>query len=105
VGRHVAQGPHPGLRPPAIRPATRKWSIYWADHRTNLLYTPAVVGSFHAGRGEFFSDGSFGGKPTHERTIWLALTRDTCHWEQAMSLDGGKTWETNWTMDFTRLAP
>jgi hypothetical protein len=24
--------------------------------------------------------------------------------EQAFSVDGGKTWETNWTMDFTREA-
>jgi hypothetical protein len=27
---------------------------------------------------------------------------DACHWEQAFSGDGGKTWETNWTMTFTR---
>ncbi|TJV23098.1 MAG: DUF1579 domain-containing protein, partial [Mesorhizobium sp.] len=23
-------------------------------------------------------------------------------WEQAFSPDGGKTWETNWIMDFAR---
>jgi len=25
-------------------------------------------------------------------------------WEQALSVDGGATWETNWTMDFVRSA-
>ena len=24
-------------------------------------------------------------------------------WEQAFSLDEGNSWETNWTMDFTRM--
>jgi hypothetical protein len=27
---------------------------------------------------------------------------DACRWEQAYSADGGKTWETNWTMEFSR---
>jgi hypothetical protein len=25
-------------------------------------------------------------------------------WEQAFSEDGGRTWETNWIMDYTRIA-
>jgi hypothetical protein len=31
-------------------------------------------------------------------------TPDSCRWEQAYSADGGKTWETNWIMEFTRQA-
>jgi NIPSNAP len=30
------------------------------------------------------------------------VTSATPRWEQAFSVDGGKTWETNWIMDFTR---
>ena len=27
----------------------------------------------------------------------------SAYWEQAFSPDGGKTWEVNWRMDFTRV--
>jgi hypothetical protein len=86
-------------------PATKRWSVYWADQRTGILGLPAMVGSFKDGVGEFFSDGSFEGKPTRERVIWSRITKDSCRWEQALSVDGGKTWETNWIMDFTRITP
>jgi hypothetical protein len=85
-------------------PAARQWSIYWADRRYATLGAPAV-GSFKDGRGEFFSDGTLDGKKTRERVVWIRLSPTTCHWEQGVSLDGGKTWETNWTMDFIRIGP
>jgi hypothetical protein len=33
---------------------------------------------------------------------WTSAGPDAARWEQAFSADGGKTWETNWIMDFTR---
>ena len=30
---------------------------------------------------------------------------DAPRWEQASSVDGGKTWETNWIVNFTRVKP
>jgi len=42
----------------------------------------------------------FKGKPIRVRYLWNATT--TPHWEQAFSDDGGRSWETNWTMDFTK---
>jgi hypothetical protein len=86
-------------------PATRLWSIYWADQRTASLSLPPAVGAFKDGRGEFFSDGTFEGKPSRDRVTWTPISKDRCRWEQAMSLDGGKTWETSWVMEFTRAAP
>jgi len=36
------------------------------------------------------------------RFLWLRTLTRAPRWEQAVSPDGGATWETNWTMDFTR---
>ena len=82
--------------------ATRDWTIYWMDSRNPKL-DPPMVGRFEDGRGIFFGDDSFDGKPIRVRFIWSPLTGTTCRWEQAFSADGGKTWETNWTMSFTRV--
>jgi len=42
------------------------------------------------------------GQPLHVRFTWDEITVDTARWQQAFSFDGGKTWETNWVMEFTR---
>ena len=39
------------------------------------------------------------------RFIWEVDDGDSCRWQQACSIDGGRTWETNWHMDFHRIAP
>ena len=41
-------------------------------------------------------------RPILVRFIWSGVTTATPRWEQAFSDDGGRTWETNWVMDFTR---
>jgi hypothetical protein len=43
-----------------------------------------------------------GDRPVHVRFLWLHTDTPIPRWEQAMSVDGGETWETNWTMDFER---
>jgi hypothetical protein len=40
--------------------------------------------------------------PDPRRFIWKNLSPTQSRWEQAFSTDGGKTWETNWTTDFTK---
>ncbi len=80
-------------------PATRLWSIHWADSRRGVL-EPPVVGSFDGDTGTFYGDDIFEGKPIRVRFVWTRAPR-VC-WEQAFSADGGRTWETNWTMDMTR---
>jgi len=76
-------------------PATRTWSIYWADDRTHVLQPP-VVGRWIGDRGIFEGDDTFDGKPIRVRYTWLRSSQPT--WEQAFSLDRGATWETNWYM-------
>lgn len=80
-------------------PATRLWSIYWADTKSFRLFPP-TIGRFENGRGEFYGDDVEGGKPVRVRFIWT--TGESPRWEQAMSADGGETWEVNGVMRFGR---
>ena len=61
-----------------------------------------VKGSFSHGVGMFFADDTFNGKPIKVRFLWLDTQSGSPRWEQAFSTDNGATWETNWTMQFTR---
>ena len=64
---------------------------------------PPVKGSFHNGVGTFYADDTENGKAIRIRFIWSKITPRSCHWEQAYSPDGGKTWETNWVQDLKRV--
>ena len=83
-------------------PRTRLWSIYWADSRRPGLLDPPVIGSFAGDTGIFEGDDALDGRPIRVRFTWSGITTPRPRWEQAFSDDGGQTWETNWTMDFTR---
>jgi hypothetical protein len=65
--------------------------------------TPPVIGGFADGIGTFFGDDEYDGHPITVRFIWSRITSQSARWEQAFSVDGGRHWETNWIMDFTRL--
>jgi hypothetical protein len=79
----------------------RKWSIWWIDARNPSHLDPPVVGGFKNGIGTFYANDTLKGKPIRIRFLWTNLTSEP-HWEQAFSDDGGKTWETNWTMEFVK---
>src|SRR5215831_15083645 len=82
-------------------PAKETWTIWWIDSRNSGHLDPPVVGRFEKRVGTFYADDQLKGKPIRVRYLWNASTAP--HWEQAFSDDGGKTWETNWEMDFTRI--
>lgn len=81
---------------------SRQWSIYWADGIHGALAEPEV-GSFQDNCGTFHAQEPFEGRMIFSRFLWSHDSEDRCHWEQAFSEDGGKTWETNWLADFTRV--
>lgn len=82
-------------------PQAREWSIYWVDNRSVQLQPP-VRGRFDGGVGTFHGRDAHLGTPVLARFIWTVLSADRARWEQAFSTDGGRSWETNWTMDFER---
>lgn len=82
---------------------SQQWAIWWLDGSTPLgPLDPPVRGSFHDGVGTFYADDTFKQKPVRIRFTWSHITPTSCHWEQAFSPDAGKSWETNWVMDFKR---
>jgi hypothetical protein len=87
-----------------FNPVTGEWSIYWAASTGNGRFDVPMVGRFEGPRGEFYSQEVFEGRHIFNRFIWTVKTPDSCRWEQAYSADGGKTWETNWIMEFARQA-
>jgi hypothetical protein len=80
---------------------SKEWSLYWATDRDGVLQPP-VVGRFENGVGEFYGDDVDGGRPIRVRYVWSKITPSSAEWEQAFSLDQGKTWEVNWIMEMTR---
>lgn len=107
----VAENWRPGFVGMSLRlfnPQTRLWSIYWLDNNTAGLdksgrLLPPVVGKFENAIGVFECDDELDGKPIRVRYTWSDIERDSAHWEQAMSPDGGETWEINWRMQFQRI--
>jgi hypothetical protein len=85
-------------------PAKRRWSIYWADSRRSGELDPPVYGTIAGDTGVFVGRDVFEGRPILVRFIWSGITTPTPRWEQAFSDDEGKSWETNWIMEFARAA-
>jgi len=105
VDDNVLELPGGTYRAVGIRAFDRKsgqWSIWWLDARNPTVIEPPVHGGFRDGVGTFIGDDTLRGRPIKMRFVWSRITSTSAHWEQAFSPDGGKTWEVNWRMDFTR---
>lgn len=80
-----------------------QWAIWWLDQRAPHNLDVPVVGQFVDNIGTFFADDSIEETPIKVRFLWKRGV--TPKWEQAFSVDDGKSWETNWIMEFTRVSP
>lgn len=80
---------------------SHQWSLNWSNSQDGIMTKP-MIGEFKDGRGEFFDQEEFNGQAIFVRNRFIDITRDSSRFEQAFSNDGGKTWETNWIMTFTR---
>jgi hypothetical protein len=88
----------------AFDPKTDEWAIWWIDSRyPHFPLDPPAKGRFENGVGMFYSDSVINGKTVRARLMWSHMTTTSAHWEQASSNDAGKTWDTNWIMEFRRV--
>jgi hypothetical protein len=92
-----------GLTLRLYNPESREWSIYWANAKNGALGLPPTVGRFTDGRGEFYDEEEWEGRHITVRYVWSDITPTSARFEQAFSVDGGKTWEPNWISTITRV--
>jgi hypothetical protein len=85
-------------------PQSRQWSLNFANSSVGAAPSQPTIGGFENGRGEFFDQETFNGRAILVRFVISAITANACHFEQAYSDDGGKTWEVNWIATDTRVS-
>lgn len=86
-----------------FNPRSHQWSLSFASRAAGSISAPPTIGEFKNGRGEFFDQETFNGRAILVRFVISDITSTTCHFEQAFSDDGGKTWEVNWIADDARI--
>ncbi len=79
------------------------WRDFWVNAKSGVLTPPGMPGGFANGVGTFEADDVDGELPIKVRGTWDRITPVSCRWQQAVSRDGGSTWEINWSMDWTRV--
>jgi hypothetical protein len=82
-------------------PESHQWSLNFSNSSVGTLSQP-TVGEFRNGRGEFYDRETISGRAVLVRFVISDITADSCHFEQAFSVDGGTTWEVNWIATDTR---
>lgn len=105
VGDNVMDFPAGAFRGVGFRTfdgETRQWSSWWLDGRDPANIGKPLRGGFANGTGRFFADDEHDGRRVVSRVIWSQITERSARWEQALSPDGGATWEVNWVSDFRR---
>jgi hypothetical protein len=81
----------------------RQWALYWGTQKNGLAPGLPQIGRFNAnGVGDFLAPDTYHGKPILVRYRWFARANNP-RFEEAFSPDNGKSWETVWTTDYTRV--
>jgi hypothetical protein len=83
-------------------PVAHQWSLNFSNVASGSL-SPPVIGSFRDGRGEFYGQETLNGRAILVKFVISDIRKNSGHFEQAFSDDGGKTWEVNWIADDTRV--
>jgi hypothetical protein len=91
-----------GLSLRLYNPQSHQWSLNFSNSSLGTLSSP-TIGEFKNGRGEFFDQEDLDGRSIFVRFNISDITKDSVHFEQSYSSDGGKSWEVNWIATDTRV--
>jgi hypothetical protein len=94
--------PYCGMNLRAYNVERDEWLSWWLDGRSPANIGAPLRGKFAGGVGTLLGDDELDGRPIKVRSQWTMVDAGSPRWEQAASIDGGKTWETNWIADFKR---
>lgn len=78
------------------------WADHWVNAKSGVLAPSPSWGNFESGVGTWDSDDTEDGKPVIWRGVWDQITPTSCRWYQAVSRDGGASWQETWVMHWTR---
>lgn len=81
---------------------TGQWSLNFSGLGSGSISQP-TIGEFKNGTGEFYDQELLNGRAILVRFIITQISPNKCHFEQAFSADGGKTWELNWVATDTKV--
>lgn len=100
---HRGGGTSRGLGLRAFDAKTGAWADWYLSESAPTDIGEPGLGRFENGVGTFLSDETFEGKSVKVRGRFRSISPTDAEWEQAFSTDGGKAWETNWVMRYTRV--
>ena len=105
IGDNEFKGPGAAYRGMSLRAYNverGEWLSWWLDGRSPANIGAPLRGKFAGGVGTLLGDDELDGRPIKVRSQWTKIDSGSPRWEQAASIDGGKTWETNWIADLKR---
>lgn len=84
-------------------PEEKMWADHWTSIGNGVVNAPQM-GQFIDGEGIFITKDTVEGVDWQYRGVWDRITPTSCRWHQSASSDGGKSWDWNWYMDWTRVS-
>ena len=75
----------------------------WPHDSASAVVNYVVCFSSILVRRQFYDQETLNGRAILVRFVISEITANSCHFEQAFSDDGGKTWEVNWIATDTKV--
>jgi hypothetical protein len=90
----------------AFNPQLGQWDLVLLWPNTGEPRFGELAGAFRHNRGEFYSRNiAETGDTTLTRFTFSDVTPSSLRWQEGRSVDNGRTWDSNWIMEFSRREP